>query len=134
MKTVPSKSIATITILVAFCCLTTVTAQAKGGGGHRSKPARYNDSTVGPQQNKTSDPTLVTGVNTTAKTVTLQTGKKQPELYSINGFTRITVNGKSATLEKIEPGMRADIAIGSDPTILTKIDLTNPDTNFTSKK
>jgi Cu/Ag efflux protein CusF len=76
----------------------------------------------------------VTAVDTTAKTVTIHSGKDDILTYHLTGVTQITVNGESATIDKIRVGMRADISVGGDKTTLTKIDLTGTETPASPKK
>lgn len=84
------------------------------------------------EQSKAPAQIVVTAVDTTAKTVTLQTGKDDIQVYHLTAITKITVNGKSATMEEIQKGMRADISVGGGA--LSKIDLTGTGTADTPTK
>jgi len=114
MKKSLVKLVATSTILAAFCFLATLTTQAK------PKHPRHES--------------VVTAVDTIAKTVTIRTAPDSIQTYHLTALSQITVNGESATIDKIHTGMHADISIGGDKATLTKIDLTGTDTPTKKKK
>ncbi len=99
VRTVLCKSITIASILAAFCCLAPA-------------PTEASDSLL-----------IVTAVDATAKTVSLQDRKGEVITYRLTPFTRITSHDRPATLDKIQEGMNADIVIGNNLT-LSKINLT----------
>lgn len=55
------------------------------------------------------DPVLVQTVDTTAKTISIGKSQGDPETFTVNAFTSVYVNGKSAKLEEVQPGMRVAV-------------------------
>jgi hypothetical protein len=62
-----------------------------------------------PQQPPPPDPVLVKSVDATAHTITVGRTKGDPQTFTLNAFTRVIVDGKQATLEQVQVGMRADV-------------------------
>ena len=71
----------------------------------------------------TRKPLLVHMVNAESHTITIKGGVRDELLeYTFDNFTRITVNGKSAAIGEVQPGMRVDVTVRSDGKLLSRID------------
>ena len=62
-----------------------------------------------PQTPAAPDPVLVKAVDATAHTISIGKSKGDPQTYTLNGFTRVFVDGKAANLEQVQVGMRAAV-------------------------
>lgn len=75
------------------------------GGVAQAQSSKNNRSAILTKKGAASELPKVTKV--TGERITI--GKKT---YQVTSFTRITVNGKKASLSEIEPGMQASVAGG----------------------
>jgi len=108
MKNSPCKMAVASVVVIAFCCLAAVTAQAKN-----KKAANKNNE---------PETTIVVSVDTTAHTLVLQTGQKPSDVCKINAFTKIKIDGAVVTPDRIQKGMTVDaVSMGSE--LINAIDL-----------
>ena len=77
-------------------------AQKKG----KAKPAETHATTI---------------ASVTPQSITIQEDKIT-KTFTITQFTEITVNGQRAAVTQLQPGMTVTVALGGDPTKVSRID------------
>lgn len=72
----------------------------------------------------------VTAVDTTAKTITINAGKKAdakgPQTFSVSASTAIKIDGAAATLADIKPKMSAIISLDADGKTAKRVTIKAP--------
>jgi hypothetical protein len=107
MEKVTLKLAALATVLCLSGAFSTTAIAAKHGNNNPPPPPAM--------------PPTVTSVDTSALTVTIQTGKSSPEVYKLTKLTTVLIDGKKGTIDGIQTGMKASVMGSSSG--LSKIDL-----------
>ena len=84
-----------------------------------------------PKQNKVAPPNKVVSVNAADKTITVEEGK-ETNVYHVNAFTTIMVNGQKGKLEDVQPGMKVSVTTSGKDTA-SRIDVDDMPASETPK-
>src|SRR4051812_43918377 len=85
--------------------------------------ATANPAAAAPRKgkNKPAETHATTISSVTPQSITIQEDKIT-KTFSITQFTEITVNGQRAAVTQLQPGMTVTVALGGDPTKVSRID------------
>jgi len=106
-----------LAVLATVLCLSgafSTTAVAARQNGHRNNPNPTPPTVV---------PPTVMGVDTSAMTVTIRTGKSSTEAYKLTKLTTVVIDGKPGAIDGIQKGMKASVT--GSAAGLSKIELTS---------